>query len=91
MTKERTQWVLDWPGQTVLCIGQLYWTANVTSAFLQGLDALNAYVDTCNTELNHIVELVRGKLSKQNRTTLGKFIKTTCQFICSNEKTKKNI
>lgn len=71
MTKERSKWVLEWPGQTILCIGQLYWTANVTEAFPQGLDALKAYIDTCNEELNHIVELVRGNLSKQNRTTLG--------------------
>ncbi|XP_044576956.1 dynein axonemal heavy chain 7 [Cotesia glomerata] len=74
LTKERSKWVLEWPGQTILCIGQLYWTANVTAAFPQGLDALKAYIDTCNEELNHIVELVRGDLSKQNRTTLEALI-----------------
>ncbi|KAK0178126.1 hypothetical protein PV328_002104, partial [Microctonus aethiopoides] len=69
-TKERSKWVLDWPGQTVLCIAQLYWTADVQTAFTKNSNALKNYIDICNDELNHIVVLVRGKLSTQNRTTL---------------------
>ncbi|XP_063983101.1 dynein axonemal heavy chain 7-like [Diachasmimorpha longicaudata] len=68
--KKRSEWVLEWPGQTILCVGQLYWTSDVTEAFPKGLDALKAYVDVCNEELNKIIVLVRGKLSTQNRTTL---------------------
>lgn len=32
---------------------------------------LGEYAETCTKELNEIVKLVRGKLSTQNRTTLG--------------------
>ncbi|XP_014484361.1 PREDICTED: dynein heavy chain 7, axonemal-like [Dinoponera quadriceps] len=69
-TKARSQWALDWPGQTILCISKMYWTAQITIKFPEGVESLKAYVETCTYELNEIVKLVRGKLSKQNRTTL---------------------
>ncbi|XP_051171696.1 dynein axonemal heavy chain 7-like, partial [Leptopilina boulardi] len=70
LKKERNKWVLEWPGQTILCISQLYWTADVTNAFSNAPQGLKDYIDVCNQQLNQIVLLVRGKLSKQNRTTL---------------------
>ncbi|KAJ8668953.1 hypothetical protein QAD02_000212 [Eretmocerus hayati] len=70
LTKLRKQWVLDWPGQTILCISQLYWTSDITKAMPKAPKSLGEYVDRCNRELGEIVLLVRGKLSKQNRTTL---------------------
>ncbi|XP_078044753.1 dynein axonemal heavy chain 7 isoform X4 [Augochlora pura] len=66
----RSQWALRWPGQTILCISKLYWTADVTKAISQSLTSLENYVDTCTHELHEIVDLVRRKLSVQNRTTL---------------------
>lgn len=33
---------------------------------------MEAYYDLCNTQIEKVVGLVRGQLSKQNRTTLGK-------------------
>ncbi|XP_046587391.1 dynein axonemal heavy chain 7-like [Neodiprion lecontei] len=72
--KLRSKWVLDWPGQTVLCIGQMYWTAEVTAAFSQGQKGLKEYIEKCNYNLNQIIILVRGKLSIQNRTTLGALV-----------------
>ncbi|XP_043287698.1 dynein axonemal heavy chain 7 isoform X2 [Venturia canescens] len=68
--KERTTWVLEWPGQTVLCVGQLYWTQQIEEAMLVGLDGLERYLDQCETELHDIILIIRGKLSKQNRITL---------------------
>lgn len=65
----RSEWVLEWPGQTVLCISLLYWTISTTE-FLP-IKNLENYIDICNRQLNDIVTLVRGKLTKQNRTTLG--------------------
>lgn len=70
-TKARSEWVLEWPGQTILCISQLYWTSDITSAFPNAPQGLQEYVERCNYELGEIVKLVRGKLSSQNRTTLG--------------------
>ncbi|XP_043277906.1 dynein axonemal heavy chain 7-like [Venturia canescens] len=70
LLKARSQWVLDWPGQTILCISQLYWTADITNAFSSAPDGLKEYIDLCNEELNQIIKLVRGTLSTQNRTTL---------------------
>ncbi|EFN75889.1 Dynein heavy chain 7, axonemal [Harpegnathos saltator] len=69
-TKERTTWVLEWPGQTVLCIGQMYWTQQVEEAMSKGIEGLKRYLDQSQQELNNIILLIRGELSKQNRTTL---------------------
>ena len=76
-TKERTVWVLEWPGQTVLCVNQLYWTQQIEEAMLNKEDpagTLARYSDQCQRELNDIILIIRGKLSKQNRITLGTFI-----------------
>lgn len=69
--KKRTIWVLEWPGQTVLCVGQTYWTQQVEEAMLQGVNGLQRYLDQCQQELHDIILLIRGTLSKQNRITLG--------------------
>jgi dynein heavy chain len=63
---------LEWPGQTILCISQLYWTADVIRAMPTAPESLAKYIEQCVDELGEIVKLVRGNLSKQNRTTLGK-------------------
>ncbi|XP_076664543.1 dynein axonemal heavy chain 7 [Andrena cerasifolii] len=66
----RSQWALHWPGQTVICVSKLYWTADVTNALSGSSVSLEGYRDTCTNELNEIVKLVRSPLSAQNRTTL---------------------
>uniref|UniRef100_A0A8C5TGG8 Dynein axonemal heavy chain 12 n=1 Tax=Malurus cyaneus samueli TaxID=2593467 RepID=A0A8C5TGG8_9PASS len=71
---ERKQWVLEWPGQVVLCVSQMYWTSEVHEVLRDGPKGLQGYYDTLQLQLNDIVELVRGKLSKQTRTTLGALV-----------------
>ncbi|XP_076179047.1 dynein axonemal heavy chain 7 isoform X1 [Ptiloglossa arizonensis] len=66
----RSKWSLKWPGQTILCVGKLYWTVNVTEALSKSLSNLESYVGVCTSELHETVKLVRGPLSTQNRTTL---------------------
>ena len=66
--------MLDWPGQVVLCVSQIYWTTEVHEALLTGTAGLADYKQKLDEQLSHIVTLVRGKLSKQNRTTLGALV-----------------
>ncbi|XP_074405907.1 dynein axonemal heavy chain 12 [Zonotrichia albicollis] len=71
---ERKHWVLEWPGQVVLCVSQMYWTSEVHEVLLHGSQGLKGYYDALQLQLNDIVELVRGKLSKQTRITLGALV-----------------
>uniref|UniRef100_A0A9J7YDE2 Dynein axonemal heavy chain 12 n=1 Tax=Cyprinus carpio carpio TaxID=630221 RepID=A0A9J7YDE2_CYPCA len=71
---KRSQWVREWPGQVVLCTSQMYWTLEVHEAIRSGANGLKNYYEQLQNQLNDIVELVRGKLSKQTRTTLGALV-----------------
>jgi len=68
----RRKWILNWPAQVILGISSVYWTSEVTQALQAG--GGRSFLD-CNSKLDgqlrDMVELVRGKLSKLQRKTLG--------------------
>nr|XP_060483981.1 dynein axonemal heavy chain 12 [Panthera onca] len=70
----RRDWVLEWPGQVVLCVSQMFWTSETQEVISGGTEALKKYYQELQNQLNDIVALVRGKLSKQTRTTLGALV-----------------
>ncbi|XP_068952632.1 dynein axonemal heavy chain 3 [Petaurus breviceps papuanus] len=65
----RKQWVLEWPGQVVICVSSIYWTKEVAEAIIN--KTLPVFLEKNNMQIAEIVELVRGKLSGGARLTLG--------------------
>ena len=72
-TEPRTSFVLEWPGQVVLTVDQLYWTMDTEEALSAAdpADALQGHSNKLTRELNDIVTLVRGDLSVLQRATLS--------------------
>ncbi|KAG8523853.1 Dynein heavy chain 7, axonemal [Galemys pyrenaicus] len=70
----RSDWVREWPGQVVLCVSQMFWTSETQEVISSGTEGLKRYYKELQYQLNDIVELVRGKLSKQTRITLGALV-----------------
>uniref|UniRef100_A0A8C0MAC7 Dynein axonemal heavy chain 3 n=1 Tax=Canis lupus familiaris TaxID=9615 RepID=A0A8C0MAC7_CANLF len=60
----RNQWVLQWPGQVVICVSSIFWTKEVSQALVEK-------TLPSNDQIAQIVQLVRGKLSSGARLTLG--------------------
>ena len=73
-TDTREDWVKEWPGQVVLCFSQIYWTLEVHDAIKGGTQGLKEYLAKLNQQLLNVVQLVRGKLSKMTRITLGALV-----------------
>ncbi|XP_051777061.1 dynein axonemal heavy chain 1 [Erpetoichthys calabaricus] len=69
----RTQWVLAWPGQVVIAGCQTFWTLEVSEALEKG-DLEDRLYPVLGTQLNDLVALVRGKLSKMQRSVLSALI-----------------
>ncbi|KAJ0395885.1 hypothetical protein P43SY_002016 [Pythium insidiosum] len=71
----RETWILQWPAQVVLAASQVYWTQDVTRAIVtQGSVGLKAYLEVLNRQLDAVVMLVRGRLTKLERTTIGALV-----------------
>nr|XP_034175500.1 dynein heavy chain 12, axonemal isoform X3 [Osmia lignaria] len=72
---KRNVWVLIWPGMVVLCVAQIYWSMQVQNSLMTRIAST---METLHSKLRNqildMVELVKGQLSKQNRTTLNALI-----------------
>ncbi|XP_044928668.1 dynein axonemal heavy chain 3 isoform X4 [Mustela putorius furo] len=66
---QRNQWVLQWPGQVVICVSSIFWTKEVSQALVE--KTLPDFLKKSNDQIAEIVQLVRGKLSSGARLTLG--------------------
>ena len=70
-SSSRTDWVQRWPGQVVLAVDQIDWTTGVEKVFDDMREGkMEAYRDEINASILDVVQLVRGDLSAQLRTTL---------------------
>ncbi|KAJ8866811.1 hypothetical protein PR048_032672, partial [Dryococelus australis] len=72
----RTEWMMHWPGQVVLCVSMMHWTADVNNILsgAEGGTQLGQYHSQLEHQLSKTVALVHGKLSKQARITLGALV-----------------
>ncbi|KAI8622787.1 dynein heavy chain and region D6 of dynein motor-domain-containing protein [Chytriomyces sp. MP71] len=71
----REKWILEWPGQVVICVSQIFWTKEVTEAIRKGgVTGLRDYKDLCTRQLEQTVALVRGDLSSMARMTLSALV-----------------
>lgn len=65
---KRPQWVQKWAGQVVLAVSQVYWTMGVEKAIKEG--TLDEYEKLLNDQIEDVVQMVRGELPNNTRTTL---------------------
>lgn len=67
--------MLEWPGQVVLCVSQIFWTLEVSEALAFGqTEGIASYKRKLDAQIAAIVRLVRGKLTAQERITLGALV-----------------
>ncbi|KAJ8047551.1 Dynein heavy chain 3, axonemal [Holothuria leucospilota] len=71
--RARRDWVLDWPGQVVIAGSAIHFTAEAAKAMTEK-NGLKEYLDKCSLQIDEVVELIRGQLTKMARITLGALI-----------------
>ncbi|MEE6511728.1 hypothetical protein FKM82_018461 [Ascaphus truei] len=69
----RTEWVLSWPGQVTIAGCQTFWTKEVSEALEAG-DLSTRLFPQLEAQLSDLVGLVRGKLSRMQRSILSALI-----------------
>ncbi|XP_067907506.1 dynein axonemal heavy chain 1 [Heterodontus francisci] len=69
----RAEWVLIWPGQVVIAGCQTFWTMEVSEALQIG-DLESRLFPKFGSQLSDLVSLVRGKLTRMQRTILSALI-----------------
>ncbi|XP_048510723.1 dynein axonemal heavy chain 7 isoform X3 [Athalia rosae] len=72
---ERVYWVRVWPGMVVLCVSQIYWSMEVQNCLMtHRISSMESLHEKLKAQIIDMVNLVKGQLSRQNRTTLTALI-----------------
>ena len=70
--RPRTDWMQRWAAQCVLNGSQAHWTREVEECLKsRGNEGAYAYYEQLKRQLEDMVILIRGKISKAARTTVG--------------------
>ncbi len=67
--KERIHWIFEWPGQIILLVNLIRWTKE-TELLLKNKNNLSEYYKDLSSNLENVVNLVRGGLKPLERKTL---------------------
>jgi len=69
---DRQEWSLHWPAQVILAVSQIYWTQRQEELLnSKGTEGMKEGIVEQTASLGGIVKMVRGKISKLDRKTLG--------------------
>ena len=71
-TTERTKWVFKWPGQVIIAVNNIRWTAGVEEAINES--SIKQYLDQLISEREEVVDMVKGDITPLQRMTLGALI-----------------
>ena len=76
---DRSAWLFNYPAQDVILIDQVFWTQNVSKALRQIEDgsnpkAVKEFLEFSLQQIDSMVNLVRGELSKLQRILMGALI-----------------
>jgi dynein heavy chain len=70
--KPRHEWVFDYCAQVVLNTAQMWWTEELQMALEEfeggSEDSMKNFLEDCNKQLEALIQLVLGKLTKEERT-----------------------
>lgn len=73
--KKFAQWLQHWPGMTVICIFNVFWTGDIAKGLKdQGNSFLAEYKKKMDADMDDMIVLVRGEISKIVRFTLEALI-----------------
>ena len=67
-----SEWIMKYPGQSVLAARSITWTSSVTEGIKN--QSLKEFYNKCNTQLQTVVNLVRQDLKVKDRKTLTALI-----------------
>ena len=75
VSRDRNEWVLLWPGATIIAGSTIFWTVEVEKALREkGNAGLVEYYGVSHEQLMGLTRTVAGKITKLQRKSLGALI-----------------